>query len=144
MKSLLLLLALTLSSTSYAINCRSVEILGNAGSAYILNEVNQEIAGFTQKLTKRKTLVIKRADSVSFNGCNAEMKILVSVKRKIRRNADGYILLTATVNEFNGRKVCLSNAKVKRVRLSHTATLGEAVYKLVANKALPNQTCFNL
>jgi len=145
MKTLLLLLSLTFSSLTFAsVNCRSVELLGNAGSNYILNEINQEMAGYTQKLTKRKTLLIKKADTLSFKGCNVRMKVLVAVKRKIRRDAHGHVIMNARVSSFNGRKVCLSDARVSKVELSHTANIGEAVLKFVANKFLPNQTCFNI
>ncbi len=145
MKLLIALMSLTFSSLAFSsVNCRSIELLGNAGSSIILNEVNQEMAGYTQKLTKRKTLVIKRAESLSFSGCDMRMKVLVAVKRKIRRDAHGSVILKAKVSSFDGRKVCLSNTRVAKINLSNTLNIGEAVFKFVANKFLPNQTCFNI
>ena len=146
MKKLIFTLSLSILSFTAlgAVNCRSVQLLGNAGSQYILNEVNKEFGNKTYKINRRKKLHIKEATSISFNGCSAKMKVNVAVKRKIRRDAHGYIILKATVDYFDGRKICLTKSKVLKVKLSNTLRLGEATYKLVANKTLPNNTCFNL
>ncbi|MDJ0733936.1 MAG: hypothetical protein QNJ47_07605 [Nostocaceae cyanobacterium] len=129
-----------------AINCSAVESFGNALKSQILTEINNEIAGESYKINRRKTLKIHGVEDISFNGCRIKAKTKVTLKRKIRRDAHGNIKIRADITSFDlaGKRLCYKNAKVTDVSLSRTLGIGERVYRWAANKALPNGKCLNL
>ena len=139
-----LLAGMGISAESYALSCQQIQTLGNALSSHIEREINQEVAGFTQRINRRKTLVVHNVHSTSFTGCDLQTKLRVTLQRKIRRNAHGNVTLKARVASFNGNRVCLSNVRVTNVDLSRTLGIGEWFYRQAANKAIPNNQCFNL
>lgn len=124
------------------VNCGLVEIIGSHMSREIVDQMNHSIAGSQYRISKRKTLVLKSVNSVSFSGCTVTAKVKAKLKRKIRRDAVGTITLKAKVASFNRDQVCLKNAKVTKINLSHTLGLGEAVYQWAANKTIPNYSCY--
>ena len=147
-KKLLLAFVLTnlvaLSNSFAALNCTVVEQFGNLASNYIDGQISNQIVGMKKKLTPRKTLHIRDVRDVRFSGCTLKMKLGVKLARKIRRDAFGTIGVKATVKSFSRDRVCIKNAKVTSVNLSHTTGLGESIYKMVANMVLPDNTCFNI
>jgi hypothetical protein len=131
-------------ATAQALDCGSVEEFGNNFSNIILNQVNNRVAGTSKRINRRKTLRINRVESLSFSGCTVYTKANVTLKRKIRRDAHGHVRMKATVSSFNGNRVCLRSPRVTSVSLSRTLKIGEAVYRWVANKILPQSICFNI
>ena len=127
-------------------DCRSIEVFGNAQREIILRQINDSISGQEYRISKRKTLIIKNARSISFSGCEATLEVEVKLKRKIRRDANGIITVKGTVSEanFTGRRVCISNARIDKLKLSKTLRIGEALYKRVANRVFPSDRCFDL
>lgn len=139
MKMMLIVLcsaAFFLSSQANALECNGFTLNDNFAAGLLDNIV----AGKTVKLTKRKKLVIRGVDWVSGTNCNITTKLDVKLKRKIRRDATGSIKIGGQLY-MNGGDFCIKNAKVKSINLSHTTGLGERIYKWVANKVIPNNTC---
>ena len=106
-----------------------------------LSIVNQQAAGARHEISNRKTLVINSIDSLSGSLCSFRARADVTLKRKIRQDANGHVTLKGALQISNGR-ICIANASVADVSLSNTLNIGEAVYKWVANKALPTNLCF--
>ncbi|MEM7555937.1 MAG: hypothetical protein AAF378_17940 [Cyanobacteria bacterium P01_A01_bin.84] len=129
-----------------AINCNAVESFGNAYKSQILTKINDSVAGKSQKINRRKTLRVNQVKSVSFDKCRIKVSTHVTLKRKVRRNAHGTVKMRADITSFNlpSKRLCYKNAKVTDVNLSRTLGIGEAIYKWVANKALPNNKCITL
>ena len=148
MKKLVILSVLSViffAQTAFGqVNCNTVDVLGNAAASFITDQINDEIGGTTTRINSRKSLKIHYAHNLSFDGCKLKMKLRVKLKRKVRRDAVGNIRMSARVSSFSRTRVCVRNAKVEGVNLSHTTSLGEAVYRMVANQSLPNNTCYDL
>jgi hypothetical protein len=106
-----------------------------------LGIVNQQAAGARHEISKRKTLVINSVDSLSGSLCSFSARVDVTLKRKIRQDANGHVTLKGALRIADGR-ICIANASVSGVDLSNTLNIGEAVYGWVANKALPSTLCF--
>ena len=124
-------------------SCDAIERLGNGLNPLVLRTLNDQAAGKQHRISKRKRLRINAVESVEFNGCSVKVKADVTLKRKVRRNGHGHVIVKGKVSQEGGQ-LCLSNPKVKRVKLSRTTRVGEGVYKWVANKMLPKKTCFDL
>lgn len=126
------------------INCNLVELFGNLGQSYIEDQINDRMMGKSIRINKRKTLKLRYAHSLSFTGCKMRLKAKVKLKRKIRKDAIGNITFTANVRSFSREQICLGKTKVVKIALSNTGGLGESFYKLIANKAIPDNSCFEL
>lgn len=124
--------------------CKLVEGIGNASKERILNQINTSAAGSEYTISKRKKLIINKVKSIHFEGCKAIVIADVKLKRKIRRNANGTVRITAIVDKYTKKQVCLKNPKLDKIRLSNTLRVGEGFYKWVANKVLPNNVCYSL
>jgi len=124
--------------------CKLVEGIGNTSKERILNQINASAAGSEYKISKRKKLIINKVKSIHFEGCKAIVVADVNLKRKIRRNANGTVRITAIVDKYTKKQVCLKNPKLDKIRLSNTLRVGEGFYKWVANKVLPNNVCYSL
>lgn len=146
--SAIMLACLSLYATQADANeslCRSIE--GNKGQ--ILRMINDRIAGMEYTISKRKSLVIKKARSIhdiKSNGrfCRIKVDLDAKLKRKLRRNASGRIVVRGDLElrYLRGNwSACVHNSKVTSVKLSHTARIGEGVYRKVANKTLPKKWC---
>lgn len=125
------------SSSAMALECGGLTVSDTLAKSII----NGEVKGFKYKINRRKTLVVHGVQSVSGSNCNIRAKLDVTLQRKIRSNADGNVTVKGTLALRNG-KICIVNTSVADVDLSNTLNLGEAVYKLVANKAMPKNLCF--
>lgn len=125
-------------------DCRIVEAVGEAESDDIVEQLNDEVEGETRRISRRKTLRINRIQSITFEGCEAEVKANVTLKRKIRRDGHGPAILKATITSVDLTKdiICMDRGRVTSVQLSRTTRLGEAVYRWIANKVLPSERCF--
>ncbi|UKO96745.1 hypothetical protein [Nostoc sp. UHCC 0870] len=128
------------------LNCNVVESFGNASQSQILRELNNRLAGGSHNINRRKDLRINQVENVSFNGCRITVKTNVTLERKIRRDAHGTVTIRADITSFSlpNRQLCYENAKVTDVSLSRTLGIGEAVYKWVANRVLPNKDCLGV
>lgn len=127
------------------IDCAVVESLGSALSADILDGINERVSGASHRISRRKTLIINNAQSVSFSGCQLGLNLDVTLKRKIRRNAHGNIVLRGNISSFDlaEREICYTGLSVTDVDLSRTLRPGEAAYRWVANAVLPNSGCLS-
>lgn len=127
------------------LNCSVVESLGTALSPSILNEVNTRVSGESYRINRRKTLVLHRANAVSFDGCRMTVGLDVTLKRRVRRDAHGTVTLRGNISSFNlpRREVCYANLTVADVSLSRTLRIGEGAYRWAANRALPNSGCLS-
>jgi hypothetical protein len=128
------------------IDCNAVESFGNTYNSEILRAVNDRLAGNSIDISRRKDLEINHVESISFDGCRITGKANVTLERKIRRDAHGTITVRADLTSFSlpNRQLCYDNAKVTDVSLSRTLNIGEAVYKLVANRIFPNKECLSV
>ncbi len=126
-----------------ATDCNAVSLIGNAIAGTIQREMNNQVAGMSHRISRRKTLNIHGMNGVKFNGCTVYTSMKVTLKRKIRRNAHGNVSIKAKVSSFSANRVCLSDVKVTKVNLSRTLRIGEGFYKLAANKAIQNNQCFS-
>lgn len=127
-------------------DCTTIGIVGNAFAGAFLQDMQNDIAGQSFRISSRKSLVIHGVDDVAFAGCRVDATLDVTLRRRIRRNAHGTMKVHATVTSVDlqhpeGVEICIANPQLDRVRLSHTLRLGEAVYRWVANLALPNRYC---
>lgn len=141
MQSLLAIAALAIGSfattSAMALECGGLTVPDSFAKAV----VNGQVQGFSYKISDRKRLVVNGVESLSGTNCSIRAKLDVTLKRKIRRDAHGSVTVKGTLAVRNG-KICVANTSVADVDLSNTLNLGEAVYKLVANKAIPNNLCF--
>lgn len=145
---LLLLPFIVADSTSAVaqVNCESIESFGNDFQPIILQELNNYAAGRSETISRRKTLRINRVEDVSFSGCEVMGRVDVTLQRKIRRNAHGTLNMRANVTSLNfiEQSFCLDDITVTSVNLSRTLNIGESIYRRIANKHIPNGTCFSL
>ncbi|MFP3942629.1 MAG: hypothetical protein ACLFWF_01975 [Alphaproteobacteria bacterium] len=119
------------------LNCRVVEAAGNSIKDDIRTKLNGHMAGHQQKINRRKKLRVNRIERVWFEGCRVKIQANVTLKRKIRRNAHGYIVMSSLVTGLTPDSVCVAKAKVHKVRLSRTLRIGERIYRRVANRTIP-------
>lgn len=127
-------------------DCTTIGILGNAFAGAFLQDMQSDIAGRSYRINRRKTLVIHGVDAVAFAGCRVDATLDVTLRRRIRRDAHGTMKVHATVTSVDlqhpgGVEICIADPQLDRVRLSNTLRLGEAVYRWVANIALPDRYC---
>lgn len=135
---------LALANSYAALDCSVVEQFGNLAASYVDDQISDQVVGTKHKISDRKTLHIRDVENVRFVGCTIKMELKVKLARKIRKDAFGNIGFKATVKSFDRSRVCVKDTKVTSVNLSHTTGLGEAIYKMVANKVIPNNKCFSL
>jgi len=124
-------------------NCNLIQNIGNNArvNASILAQINAGAAGSETRISRRKRLRVNRISRVSFSGCRTHIDANVTLKRRIRRNAHGNVRMSAQVS-FATRRLCILRPRVDRIRLSRTTRLGEAVYRAVANRAMPSGRCY--
>ncbi len=65
---------LAVQPASAQANCSVVETIGNGANAFILEQVNDNVAGTRQRISRRKKLIIHGAEAVSFDGCHMRLK----------------------------------------------------------------------
>ena len=133
------------SSAEAQVNCGSVELLGNSLRTQIIEQINDQVAGESHRINRRKTLRINRIEDITFDGCQMSVRGNVTLQRRIRRDAHGTVDLQANITSLNlpEQAFCYGDARVADVSLSRTLNIGEAVYRWVANKALPDSQCFD-
>ncbi|MEL6979138.1 MAG: hypothetical protein AAGM38_10710 [Pseudomonadota bacterium] len=136
------LVAIAPSSASAQVNCRLVQGIGRAVEFDILQQANNALP-YEERLSKRKRLRVNGVDQVNFSGCQVSLRANVHLKRKIRRDAHGHIWMVGQVTDLNigDRRVCISNIRLNRVKLSRTMRVGEAIYRKVANNRIPRRIC---
>src|SRR5687767_6377624 len=101
------------------------------------------VAGRDVEISARKTLEFTGVRRVAFNGCRVTVRVLATMHRQIRQDAVGNFRVRGSISVANG-EVCIRDTSVDDVNLSHLTGLGERVYALVANHAVPDNTCFSL
>jgi hypothetical protein len=119
-----------------ALDCDGFDIPDEVAAALI----SPQIAGKEHEISKRKTLVIHGLESISGSECNFRAVVDVTLKRKIRRDASGTVVLKGQLH-IDGGQICISNASVADVDVSNTLNIGEEFYEWVANAALPTNIC---
>ena len=134
-------LVTTENVSAQTLDCNEVESEGNNASAVLVALLNSEVAGTTRRINRRKTLRINEVRELTFDGCRATVVAHVTLTRKIRRNAHGTVRVTANVTSFSGTEVCLSNTQLRSINVSNTLRFGEAVYRWIANKIIPDNHC---
>ena len=122
-----------------ALECSGINI-PDATAAEFIN--NSGTLPYTHKISALKTLVIKDVEAISGVNCNLNATLGVTLQRKLRRDAHGTITMKGSMR-FEAGKICITDPHVTDVSLSYTLEIGEAVYKLIANKVLPNSLCLN-
>lgn len=145
--SVVIALLLSAATASAQLNCDVVERLGESLAPAIIAEVNAaDPAERTQRISRRKTLTIDLLDSITFSGCTATIRANLTMKRKIRRDASGSVVLRAEITSFNlpRREVCFKDPKVQSLNLSKTTKLGEKVYGWIGKLALRRHSCFSV
>ena len=118
----------------------------------LLSLLNARVAGTSKRINRRKTLIIKKVVSIrSYQNrgrhCRISARVNVKLRRRIRRNASGYINIRGDISvALQGRRlrVCIKNSKITKIRLSRTLRIGERFYRWVANKVLPRNHCFRV
>lgn len=143
--------ALTMLVSSFAapntaradeLTCGEIDFLGALFDARIEAELDEQVAGTSKRINRRKRLVINHIQDVRVDGCRITVVANVTLKRKIRRDARGTVTLkgNVTVDNLGGSvfDLSFSNVRVTDVSLSNTLRIGEAVYRWVANIVLPN------
>jgi len=129
---------LWMSSAQADINCWPASAFIEAKTdSEVLNLINQQPTA-SKRLNRRKTFEVYSARSVSTDGCDVSGRFNVKLKRKIRRDASGHMDVKARINRFTG---CFEDIKVTELKLSYTLRVGEAIYRHVANKKLPETLC---
>lgn len=134
----------TKPAQAQSVSCAVVEALGRPMIPTIVNEINSSVAGTSHRISRRKSLLIHRTRSLGIEGCQVNASFDVTLRRKIRRNAHGQFRIAANVVSVARDRICLSNVRVTNINLSRTLRIGEAVYRGVANRAIPNNQCFSL
>jgi hypothetical protein len=121
-----------------AMECQGIDIPDSVAAELL----NQQVAGASYKISSLKRLEINRVDSISGSDCSFRANVNVTLHRKIRRDATGTVVLKGTLDLSNEGKICVAGASVADVDVSNTLSLGEAIYKWVANMVLPDNMCF--
>lgn len=81
--------------------CTIVESLGNGDmNARILGDIDRRYAGASYRINRRKTFVIHNVENIRFSGCEMTLRMRVTLRRKIRRNANGTATVRATMQNF--------------------------------------------
>ncbi len=125
------------SSSAMAVQCGALTV----PDAFATAALDSVAKGTSIKISDRKRLVVNGVVSVTGTNCNLRAKVNVTLKRKIRRDAHGSVIVKGTL-AVKGGKMCITNTSVADVDLSNTLNIGEGVYKIVANKVMPNNFCF--
>lgn len=151
MKTLLPLFVLAGAMTAPAafaqsLDCRVVEVIGNAMRADVIAAIDRDIAGDEIDISRRKQLNLLGVEDVQFRGCKLRAKVLVDLERKVRRDAAGHAWVSGTVQSYGLQPepwVCLDRKpRVDKVELKHTANLGERIYARIARRTMAPDRCF--
>lgn len=131
------------------LNCRVVELAGNASRDTIVANINTTVAGQERRINRRKTLVIHEVDDIRFTGCDVLIDANVTLERKIRRDARGSAQVAGRVVSISRerQRLCFDREpRVVRLDVSNTGIIGESMYRWVANMVQPVDRCvpFNL
>ena len=123
-------------------NCKDVETLGNLLKPILLPIINNELAGEEFEVSKRKTVLIKGISKIEFDGCIMKIRLELILKRKIRKDAEGYVDFKIKITEATNHRLCLDGLKITKINLSHLTRLGERIIQAFLNKKLPDGKCF--
>lgn len=94
--------------------------------------VNLNVRDERMRLTNRKTLVVHGARAVDADGCDIEVVLNVTIERTRRRDAVGTITISGVL-ERDGDDLVLSEAHLDDIDVSHLSSLGEAIFRGIAN-----------
>lgn len=127
------------SAQSSCLNCTEVETEGNASSGLLTLFLNGKISGYEYRLNRRKKLVFTRVSDIKFKGCKAYATFHVTLKRKLRKDAKGFVKVKATVFNRTSNKILLKDLDVYNVNMSNTLEIGESIYTLIAKRKVPSK-----
>jgi hypothetical protein len=117
------------SLESQAITCNDFSV----DDELVLVVLNAELAGYEHEINKRKTLVINDFEWVTGDECEVIMLVDVTMKRKLRKDAHGTMILEGTL-DTSGGQICLVDIQLTEFSLSHTLQVGEWFYEKLAGK----------
>ncbi len=121
-------------------DCAVFDALVRPNLSLVRDMINEELP-YSKKINRRKTLVTHRATSVETRGCDAWITVDATMRRKIRRNASGRLILRAQLHSVSYNYICLRDPEVKQVHLSNLGMIGEGFYKRRGNRGLPDEMC---
>lgn len=124
------------------VDCRVAEAIAAHYMPEVRARVERAIVGHEERISRRKTLRIDGINHLGVRGCELTLGLNAHLKRKIRRDADGWITLKAHVHSVSRDQVCVRNVRVTSVEFERTMNTGERWYRRAANRALPNDQCF--
>lgn len=141
-------LALTLLFASQEIqaqvDCCNVHCVANQNIGVIQTLLNNQVAGAEFRINRRKQVRINGIQSITVSGCEVSLRIDVTLRRRIRRNARGVIVVSTRITAFDGTSLCLADPELDRVNLSRTLRIGERFYQWIANIVIPETICVNV
>jgi hypothetical protein len=119
------------SPDTQALDCNDISMLDSKA----LGIINALVAGKSFKIgpAKGKTVVFKSIESITGSDCDVVVKANIKVKRKLRKDANGTATFKGKLDITSG-KICITNAVITDLHLSHTLDVGEEVYKVMAGK----------
>jgi len=107
----------------------------------LVRDMINEYLPYERRINRRKTLVTHKANLVNTSGCDATINVDATMRRRIRRNASGYLILKAKLHSVSYNYICLRKPKVVAVKLSNLGFIGEGFYKRRGTKGLPDEMC---
>ncbi len=132
------------------LTCQQIQEKVNNHAESFRAGLDAAIGGHSHKLGPLKSLVIKSVDSFGDGGgdCKVSAVLQVKLKRKIRRDANGTITMSArlSANETSpgSLDVTLTELHAENVALSNTMKIGENAYMLALNVLLPSSRPFHV
>jgi hypothetical protein len=135
-KSFLVIIGITIaglvamaSPESQALTCNELSV----DDELVLIIVNAELSGYEHEISKNKTLVLNSFESVTGDECEVVIEANVTMKRKLRKDAHGTMILEGTL-DTSGGQLCSVDTHVTDFSLSHTLGPGEWFYEKLAGK----------
>lgn len=121
-------------------NCAVFDALVRPNIGLVRQMINEYLP-YENEINRRKTLVTHRATTLETRGCDAWITVDATMRRKIRRDAHGTLILRANLHSISSNYICLRNPEVKQVHLSNLGMIGEGFYKRRGNRGLPDEMC---
>ena len=145
--------------------CDLLEVASAMAKEAFDEYMDKNFDGYTHRISRRKRLIIHEVQEIDVDGCTVKAKLGVTLWRKWRRDGKGHIYVQGQVDPGNlvagalGQlpdiripdriqdvipdRICFDNIKVTDIRLSSTTRITENIYKVVANKFMPDSFCID-
>jgi hypothetical protein len=138
------LVAAPATAQAAPLTCEQVGGALNLFGELIRVQLDSRVAGSEYKISKRKSLVIHGVEYVGPGDgpCQVVVVANVTLKRKLRADAHGTVTgkahVTVDAVGVTTYDLFFDDIRVADVSLSNTLEIGEAIYRWVANKAIPD------